>query len=84
MNLLAIYDKTFIMSSRHGERNVGQAVCAAAVRAGKVRMTLMFSAPVGKLKMCGSFVYKSLVYKSRLKKTVERPVNRDFIEVFFA
>ncbi len=83
MNLLAIYNKTFIVSGRHGKRDVGQAVCAAAVSAGKMRVTLPFRASVSKLKMCGSFIHKSFVNKSHLIKTVECPVNRDFIEVFF-
>ena len=83
MDLLAINDKAFVMSCRHGKRYIGQAMCAAAVCAGKVWMTLSFGASVSKLEMPGAFVYKSLMNKSCFDKTFERSVNRHLVEVSF-
>ena len=82
-NLLAVDNKALVGALSHRQRYFRQAVCAAAACAGKVRMTLAFSAVMGQFKMPRSFLYKSLMHQPDLQETFQGSVDCNLVEVFF-
>ena len=84
MDLLAINDKAFVMSCRHGKRYIGQAMCAAAVCAREVSMALLFGASMCKLEVPSSLVYESLVNQACFDETFECSIDCNLVKVSFA
>lgn len=77
-------DEAFVGTLGHWQRDVHQAVCLAAARAGEMRVALVLGAIVGQLEMPGALVHESLVHKPDFQQALERSIEGHFVEMFFA
>jgi hypothetical protein len=84
VNFLPFYYETIVRAYRHRKHYIRQTVCIAATCTGKMRVTLFFGTVMSQLKMGCPFIYKSLVYQSRVPQTLERSVDCYLIESFSA
>jgi hypothetical protein len=82
VDFLATDHKSSVRAGRHRQGDFRQAMCTAAVCAGKVGMTLLFCTVKGQLEMRGSFIHKRLMNQPDFDQTLKRSINGHFIEMF--
>ena len=75
-------NKTFVRALCHWKIKVCQAEGVAAVRAGKMRMALLFAAVVGEFKMPRSFTQKRFMNETGFYEFFEHAVDCYFVRRF--
>jgi len=81
-NLLTFDNISFVWTLYHRRSHLRQAVCAAAIRTGKMRVALSFGTVMRQLKMPRSFACKSLVHQPYIEQSFKRAIDADFVETF--